>query len=268
MGERALPSGLRIERTERGGATVATLWLDRPERMNALSAEMWEGLSAAFDELRGDGSVRVVVLRSACDKAFCTGLDLGAGVGSGDGGLRAMVRRYQRTFDAIEDHPAPVVAVLHGHVLGGGLELAMACDLRICADDASLGLTEARVGLIPADGGTQRLAKYVGLGRAKLLVLTGDRIDARRALAWGLVENVVPRVELEAAVGALVDKLLRAAPLSQLHSKALIRRSFELTRDEGGELEADSVSALAQTRDLVEGISAFFERRPPRWAGR
>jgi enoyl-CoA hydratase/carnithine racemase len=236
--------------------------------MNALSAEMWDGLEAAFEALRAEKDVRLVVVRSSCERAFCTGLDLAGGAATNAGGLDATVRRYQRIFDAIEDHPVPVLAALHGYVLGGGLELAMACDLRLAADDALLGLTEARVGLIPADGGTQRLAKYVGFGRAKYMVLTGERIDANVALQWGLIDIVAARSELEAALAKLEEKLLRAAPLAQRHAKELVRRSFEWTRAEGGEQEAGSVSVLLHSRDVLEGMSAFLEKRPPRWAGR
>ena len=255
-------SGVRVERA----GEVATVWLDRSERMNALDAEMWNGLERAFVELGEARDVRVVLVRSACERAFCTGLDLSSGA-IDEGGLRATVRRYQRIFDAVEDHPTPVVAVLHGHVLGGGLELAMACDLRVCAEDASLGLTEARVGLIPADGGTQRLSKYVGYGRAKRMLLTGMRIDAQRALAWGLVDEVAPRAGLPAAVDTLVAELVRAAPLAQRAIKKLVRGSFESTRERGSEAEADVACQLATSRDLVEGFTAFMQKRIPAWRG-
>lgn len=254
-------SGVRVDVKQ-----VATVWLDRPERLNALDGEMWNGLERAFANLATAGGVRVVVVRSACERAFCTGLDLSSGA-IDNGGLRATVRRYQRIFDAIEDHPTPVVAALHGHVLGGGLELAMACDLRVCADDASLGLTEARVGLIPADGGTQRLAKYVGLGRAKRMLLTGMRLAAQRALEWGLVDEVVSRADLGSAVDKLVADLLHAAPLSQRAIKRLVRASYEVPRERGGEAEADVACELATSRDLIEGFSAFMQKREPEWRG-
>jgi enoyl-CoA hydratase/carnithine racemase len=262
----ASEQGVRIERSEIDGSQIATVWLDRPERMNALSPEMWDGLAKAFVALRDQPEVRLVLLRSTCEKAFCAGLDLGGG-GVGPDGLRAMVRRYHKIFDDLEDHPAPVVAVLHGHVLGGGLEMAMSCDIRIAADDVMLGLTEAKVGLIPADGGTQRLAKYVGLGRAKYMILTGEKVNATRALEWGLVEEVVPRAGLDEAVTVLAQKLVRAAPLSQRHCKSLVRRSFELPREGGGDAEADAVVALSTSRDLIEGMKAFMQKRPPKWRG-
>jgi enoyl-CoA hydratase len=257
-------SGVRVDVDVTGAA--ATVWLDRPERMNALDAAMWNGLEKAFAHLAGARDVRVVVVRSACERAFCTGLDLSSGA-IDEGGLRATVRRYQRIFDAVEDHPTPVVAVLHGHVLGGGLELAMACDLRVCAADAVLGLTEARVGLIPADGGTQRLAKYVGVGRAKRMLLTGMRIDAARALDWGLVEEVVSRADLAATVDTLVAELVRAAPLAQRAIKHLVRTSFEAPRERGGSAEAEAACELAGSRDLAEGFTAFMEKRQPVWRG-
>jgi 2-oxoglutaroyl-CoA hydrolase len=228
---------------------------------------MWKALREGFTALRDEREVRAVFIRSACETAFCAGLDLG-GSGMSPGGLRETIREYHATFDAMEDHPTPVVAVLHGHTLGGGMEMAMACDIRLAAEDTVMGLTEARVGLIPADGGTQRLAKYVGLGRAKYMILTGDKIDAQKAYAWGLIDELVPREGLAKAVQSLGERLVRCAPLSQLHCKKLIRKSFEMTRDQGEDGEADAVMALAQSRDLIEGMTAFMQKRPPQWKGK
>ncbi len=263
---------IRVEHSAIEDARVATVWLDRPDRLNGLCEEMWRGLRSSFEALRGEIDVRVVFVRSTCDRAFCVGLDLtaqrmpdtsGAAIG-----LEDVIRGYQAIFDMIEDHPVPVVAALHGYVLGGGLELAMACDLRVAADDAQLGLPEAHIGFIAASGGTQRLPKYVGLGRAKYMLLTGERIGAEKALAWGLVDDVVSRTSMEARLEALTHTLLRGAPRSHAAAKELARRSYDLSRDAGGEAEAAALAALASTEDVIEGFGAFIQKRPPRWTGR
>jgi 2-oxoglutaroyl-CoA hydrolase len=219
-------------------------------------------LSAVFDELDRDDAIRFVVLAGA-DGAFTAGGDIA-------GFLERSpweVSQLARNIAAAERCSKPVIARLEGYVLGVGLELALACDFRIAAEDVQLGFPEVTIGMIPGSGGTQRLARLIGLGRAKDIVLRGRRVGADEALSLGLVTRVVPGSELDAAVAELVEELSRHSPLALAMAKRVLNAAYEGPLQLGLELEGLAYGLLRQTHDFREGVEAFGEKRPPEFTG-
>ena len=252
--------GLRLERD----GDVATITLDVPEKMNRVSMPARDRLAGLFDELGHDEAVRVIVLTGAGDQAFTAGGDI-------PGFLEREPEELSRlawNVAAAERCPKPVIAKLRGYALGVGLELALACDFRVAADDAELGLPEVKLGMIPGSGGTQRLARLIGLGRAKDMVMRGRRIGAAEALAAGLVTEVVPAAELDAAVTRLVDELRALSPLALALAKRVLNLAYEAPLATGLELEGLAYGLLRSSHDFREGVEAFGEKRPPRFEGR
>lgn len=254
-----------VERDDHGAAWVT---LSRPEARNALSKATNEALTRVADELGRDPSVRVVVLTGAGDKAFCAGADLKErkGVSAADTG--PYVDAISGAIDAWARMPKVTLCALNGGAFGGGMELALACDLRIAADTATLGLTEVRLGIMPGAGGTQRLPRLIGVAAAKELILLGKRIDAARALALGLVSEVVPLAGLRDRAAALAEELAGCAPLSLAMAKSAIDRGVEVGLDEGLRIERACYDVTLFTDDRNEGLRAFAEKRPPRFTGR
>jgi 2-oxoglutaroyl-CoA hydrolase len=252
--------GLRLERD----ADVATITLDVPEKMNRLSMPARDQLAALLDELGRDEAVRVIVLTGAGDRAFTAGGDI-------PGFLEREPEELSRlawNVAAAERCPKPVIAKLRGYALGVGLELALACDFRIAAEDAELGLPEVKLGMIPGSGGTQRLARLIGLARAKDMVMRGRTIDAAEALAVGLVTEVVPAADLDAAVARLIDELRALSPLALATAKRVLNLAYEAPLATGLELEGLAYGLLRSSHDFREGVEAFDEKRPPRFEGR
>jgi 2-oxoglutaroyl-CoA hydrolase len=252
--------GLRLERE----ADVATITLDVPEKMNRLSMPARDQLAALLDELGHDEAVRVIVLTGAGDRAFTAGGDI-------PGFLEREPEELSRlawNVAAAERCPKPVIAKLRGYALGVGLELALACDFRIAAEDAELGLPEVKLGMIPGSGGTQRLARLIGLARAKDMVMRGRTIDAAEALAVGLVTEVVPAADLDAAVARLIDELRALSPLALATAKRVLNLAYEAPLATGLELEGLAYGLLRSSHDFREGVEAFDEKRPPRFEGR
>jgi len=246
---------------------VGWILLNRPEKLNAISPEMLEELSAALRELEGDELIRVVVITGS-GRAFSAGADVTAFSGVNPVSSYIYSRRFQEVLNMIERMPKPVVAAINGYALGGGLELAMACDMRIASENAMLGQPEINIGLIPGAGGTQRLSRLVGRGRAKELVMLGDPIPAVEAERIGLVNRVVPLDRLESEVRALARKLAEKPPIALMAAKAAISLGSDYPLDIGLVLEASLFSMLFSTEDLVEGVSAFLQRRKPEFRGR
>ena len=252
--------GFRVERDP--GRAVATMTLDVPGKLNRVSMAARDQLSAVFAELDADEAVRFVVLTGAGGQ-FTAGGDIAGFMERSPW----QVSQLARNVAAPERCSKPVIAGLEGYVLGIGLELALACDFRIAADDVQLGLPEVTIGMIPGSGGTQRLARMIGLGRAKDLVMRGRRVAADEALALGLVTRVVPRDELDGAVGSLVDELSAHSPLALAMAKRVLNTAYDAPLHVGLELEGLAYGFLRQTHDFREGVEAFVEKRRPEFRG-
>ncbi len=255
-------------RTEQDGP-VAVVVLDNPP-VNALSAALLDELEETLVRLDADADTRAIVVRGAGGRAFVAGADIKEfpalrSAGTADGGSP---RGIQRVGVRIEQLRTPVVAAIHGFCLGGGLELALACDLRVAAEDAQLGQPEIKLGLIPGGGGTQRLPRLVGPGRALLLNLTGEPISGRQAYEWGLVEQVVPAAEVFDAALALARTLAQRSPHALAVVKEVARATRDLPLEEGLAREAEAFMRCLASEDGAEGVSAFIEKREPRWTGR
>ena len=253
--------------TERRDA-VALVTLDNPP-MNALSAGLLDELEAEIDALDGDADVRAIVLRGAGERAFVAGADIkefpALRETASEGGSARGIQRLGHRMDAAS---TPFVAAIHGYCLGGGLELAMCCDVRVCSDNATLGQPEIQLGLIPGGGGTQRLPRLVGHGRAMFLNLTGDFVDAETAYGWGLVERVVPAGELDDAAVAIADRIASRSPHAVAVLRELARTTRDLPLEEGLRREADAFVRCLRSDDGAEGVAAFIEKRPPTFTGR
>jgi 2-oxoglutaroyl-CoA hydrolase len=253
--------GFRVERDAGGG--VATITLDVPGKLNRVPLAARAQLAGVFDELGADDAVRAVVVGGA-GGAFTAGGDIAAFLEASPEELS----RLAWNVAAAERCPKPVVARIDGYCLGVGLELALACDFRVCSDDAQLGLPEVGLGMIPGSGGTQRLARLVGLGRAKDVVMRRKRISARDALAWGLVSEVVPAAELDAAVERVLADLADLSPLALAMAKRVLNHVYDGPLHVGLELEGLAYGLLRSTHDFREGVEAFGEKRKPSFEGR
>ncbi len=254
--------------TEHEGA-VALVTIDNPP-MNALSAALVAELESEVDRLDNDPNTRAVVLRGAGERAFVAGADIKEfpalrASGGGEGGAARGLHELGHRLDAAG---IPFVAAIQGFCLGGGLELAMCCDVRVCADDAKLGQPEIKLGLIPGGGGTQRLPRLVGIGRANLLNLGGEFIDAETAYAWGLVERVVPADGLIAAATSIAAGFAAQSPHAVAVVRELARTTRDLSLEEGLRREADGFRRCLLSEDGQEGVAAFIEKRPPTFSGR
>ncbi len=254
--------GFRVALAEERGVTTITL--DVPEKMNRVSMAAREQLAAVFAELGDDDRVRAVVLTGAGDKAFTAGGDIAGFMERSPEHLS----RLAWNVAAAERCPKPVIARIRGYCLGVGLELALACDFRVAAEDAELGLPEIGLGMIPGSGGTQRLARLIGLGRAKDVIMRRRRISAADALAWGLVSDVVPADELDAAVDRVIDDLLPLSPLALAMAKRVLNHAYDGPLPVGLELEGLAYGLLRSSDDFREGVAAFDDKRTPRFTGR
>ena len=250
--------------TARDGVGVLQITLSRPERLNALGVAMTEAL---LEALGGAGDATVLVLRGA-GRAFSAGADLKERRAMGADARRAHNRAINAAADALAALPMPTIAALNGLALGGGCELALACDLRIASADAVIGLTEARIGAIPGAGGTQRLPRLVGTAAALEMMFTAEPVAAPRALAMGLVNQVVPAERLEAEVARIAALIATRAPGAVALLKRVVRQGMEASLDGGLALERDSLAAVLGSADYAEGLAAFAEKRSPRFGRR
>jgi len=247
---------------------VALITINRPKVLNALNRRTLEELDACVREVIADEAVRVVILTGAGEKAFVAGADINelaqlTPVAGRDYGLFG-----QSVLDRIEAAPKPFIAAVNGFALGGGCELAMACHLRIASENARLGQPEVKLGIIPGYGGTQRLARLVGKGRALQLVMSGEPIAAEQALKIGLVNEVVPLPDLIPEAEALAKKIAANAPLAVRFALEAVNRGLEMPLAEGLYLEATLFSLCCTTEDMKEGTKAFLEKRPAKFTGR
>ncbi len=258
-------SDLSLVLTERDGA-VATLTINRPDKRNALSTAVRQAFLAAFQPLVDDPSVRVIVLTGAGEKAFVAGADIAEfEARSPVEQFRAM--RAPSPLEAIERSPKPVIAAINGYCLGGGLELAMACDFRIAAQHALLGQPEINLGIIPGGGGTQRLPRLVGLGDAMRMILTGEPIDAAEALRIGLVQEVVPAPALLPRVREVAGRIAQKSPVALAAAREATRAALQTPLAEGLRVETGLYLLAFASADKGEGVRAFLEKRAPQFTG-
>jgi len=247
---------------------IAYVTLNRPKVLNALNHRTWADLNTAFTDARDDDAVRGVILTGAGDKAFIAGADISelAHVTAVD--AQASSRFGQVVLDLIENLGKPVIAAVNGFALGGGCETAMACTLRVTSEHAKFGQPEVRLGLIPGGGGTQRLPRLVGKGRALKLILSGDIISAQEAYRIGLVDEVVPGPELMPRAEAILKQILANAPLAIRFALEAVHKGLEASQAEGLSLEASLFGLCAGTEDKREGTQAFLQKRTPQFQGR
>lgn len=246
---------------------VRRITVNRPDKLNALNAATLDALHEAFRAVAADDTVRVVVLTGAGPKAFVAGADIAEMNTLTPVQGRDFALRGQRMMRFVEKMPKPVIAMVNGFALGGGLELAMCCHLRIAADTAKVGQPEINLGLIPGFGGTQRLLRLAGRAATLELCLLGSPIDAQRAFALGIVNRVVPAAELEAETMKLAEQMASAAPLALRGSLDCINVGGECGIEEGLEYEAAQFGLMFSTQDMREGTTAFLERRKPSFQG-
>ena len=246
---------------------IAWIYLNRPERLNALNMEMIKELSQVLDELELNDKIRVLII-TGTERAFCAGADITAFQGVTPFLGAVYVRRFQELFNKIELYTKPVIAALNGYTVGGGLELSMACDFRIASELAELGQPEINLGLIPGAGGTQRLPRLIGEGKAKEMIYTGERIPAKEALNLRLVNKVVPHDELLNEARRFALKLSEKPPLSLLAAKYAVKFGLESNLWSGLALESSLFGLLFSTEDFIEGVSAFLEKRKPKFKGK
>jgi enoyl-CoA hydratase len=251
----------------REGGAVATIQLNRPEKKNSLNARMRTEMETLLHDLAQNIGIRAVVITGG-DEIFCAGADISEieGTPSAEAAYKH-AREFQLLFDQVEGLPQPVIAAVSGWALGGGCELALAADFRIASETARFGLPEIKIGAFPGGGGTQRLARLVGVAKAKEMILTGDPITAQQALASGLVTRVVEKGQLMESALQLAEKLAALPRLALQASKMLINRSQEVDLATGLEFEARTFGGIAHTHDLAEGTKAFLEKRKPNFTG-
>ena len=252
-----------IEKREK----VAIITINRPDKLNALNSKVHTEGVAALEELRKDDSVRVVVITGAGEKSFIAGADISEFAGQTPVTQRNLF--HEKTFfNSIDTFPKPVIAMINGFCLGGGNELALACDIRIASENARFGQPEINLGIMCGGGGTQRLTNLIGEGRAMEIILTGDMIDAPTALQFGLVNHVYPLAKLETKTMELANKIAEKAPIALQLSNEAVKFASKSNLDEGLRREVDLFAICFSTEDKAEGVAAFLEKRKPNFKGR
>ncbi len=247
---------------------LAWITLARPEKLNVFNRVLLEELERVLDELRLNAAVRVLLITGAGDKAFAAGADIGELAALEPLAGRDHALRGQALFRRLELFPKPVLAVINGLALGGGLELALSCSFRLAAESARLGQPEVKLGIIPGYGATQRLPRLIGSGPALEMLLAGEPISAAEGLRLGLINRVVPAAELRASAEALALKIAANPPWALRLCLEAVRQGMEMNLAEGLQLEASLFALACNSEDMREGTRAFLEKRPPRFTGR
>jgi len=247
---------------------IAYVTLNRPKVLNALSQRTWEDLRAAFEDARDDAAVRGVILTGAGDKAFIAGADISELAHVTSVEAEKSSSYGQEVLNLVENLGKPVIAAINGYALGGGCETAMACTIRVAVENAKFGQPEVTLGLIPGGGGTQRLPRLVGKGRALQLILSGGMINAQEAYRIGLVNEVVPAADLITRAEAILKQIFSVAPLAVKYSLEAVNKGLETSQAEGLSLEASLFGICAGTEDKKEGTQAFLEKRKPQFQGK
>ncbi len=252
---------------ERDGE-IAVVTINRPQALNALNDSVVTELRQAFEELGKDDGIRVIILTGAGEKAFVAGADIGELAQCDTLGGIQTARKGQHLMFQIQWHNKPVIAAVNGFALGGGCEIAMACDIRIASDKSKFGQPEVNLGIIPGYGGTQRLPRLVGMGKAKELIFTGDMVDAQEALRIGLVDKVVPAGDLMKEAKEMAKKIASKGPVAVRLAKQAINFGANVDLSSGCIYEADQFGIVCTTEDKVEGTKAFLEKRKAEFKGR
>lgn len=247
---------------------IAVITLNRPEAANSLSKQMIQDLRKVLQELKADQAIRVIVITGAGDKAFCAGADLKERQGMSESETKETVRLIGTVINEVEALPQPVIAALNGGAFGGGLELALASDLRIGVIEATYGLTETSLAIIPGAGGTQRLPRLVGPGKAKEMIYMAKRLTAEEAKEIGILEYVVSRSELFAKAIEIATAMAKNGPLALIQAKKAINKGLEVDLATGLKIEELAYQALIPTKDRLEGLKAFTEKRLPEYIGK
>jgi enoyl-CoA hydratase/carnithine racemase len=254
-------SSVLVDRLETGAVEI---WLNRPERLNALGVEMVATLLKVVGDAVAAGATALVICGKG--RGFCAGADLKERQTMPEADRHAHNRAINAAVNAVEAAPVPTIAVINGIAMGGGLELALGCDIRIAAESAQLGLTEARIGAIPGAGGTQRLPRLVGISRALDMMYTGEPVSARKALDIGLVNACVADQELDSAVKRYMDVLGSRSPATTRTLKKTVYEGVQTTLRDGLEIERNAVKTILGSADYAEGLAAFAEKRPPKFS--
>jgi enoyl-CoA hydratase/carnithine racemase len=251
---------------------IAFVTFNRPESMNAVNRQMARDLVDACKQIEDDNGIRIAIFTGAGEKAFSAGMDLKERAETGSSPIERRAQKLSATIHtqsrAVAAVTKPTIAAIRGYCVGGGLEFALACDMRVAAEDAKLGLAEVKRGLIPGAGGTQRLARTVGVAKALEICLTGDTVSGVEALRLGLTNITVPAGEVMKAAEDLAHRILKGAPMSVLFIKEAIKKGIDLSMDEGFRLESDLSALVGTTEDSKEGPRAFAEKRAPVWKGK
>src|SRR3954469_24833818 len=247
---------------------IAYVTVNRPKVLNALNTPTWKDLGSAFEDARDDSAIRGVILTGAGDKAFIAGADISELAHVAAFEAEQSSRFGQGVLDLIEDLGKPVIAAVNGFALGGGCETAMACTIRLAVDSAKFGQPEVKLGLVPGGGGTQRLPRLVGKGRALQLILSGEMISAQEAYRIGLVNEIVPAADLVPRAEAILNKIASNAPIAVKFALEAANKGLDTSQGEGLLLEASYFGLCAATEDKKEGTTAFLEKRAPQFRGR
>jgi enoyl-CoA hydratase/3-hydroxyacyl-CoA dehydrogenase len=247
---------------------IGWITLNRPHRLNTLNGDMVDEMHSVLDDFEADKEVKCIVITGAGDKAFSAGADVTAFQGLTPATAVEASAKGQALYSRLEKIGKPVIASLNGYALGGGLEMAIACDFRIASENAEMGQTESNLGLIPGWGGTQRLVRIIGLPKAKELIMLGNRITAEEAAKIGLVTKVVPKAKLQEETVALARKLADGPPVALRLAKETINFGTQVPLDIGLKLEAEAFGIALSTKDVMEGVSAFMSKRKPEFKGK
>ena len=246
---------------------IATITLNRPEAANAFSKQMLFELQETLAGIKFDQTIRTVIITGSGEKVFCAGADLKERSTMSTVEVRQTVSLIRHVVDEVEIMPIPVIAAINGAAFGGGLELALACDIRVAADTAKVGLTETSLAIIPGAGGTQRLPRLIGTGKAKELIYTAKRVDAFEAKELGIIEHVVPIEELFNKALEIATKITENGPIAVSQAKQAINKGIEVDLQTGLEIEKMAYAITIPTKDRIEGLTAFKEKRKPVYKG-
>ncbi|XAR70516.1 Methylglutaconyl-CoA hydratase [Bertholletia excelsa] len=263
----SVPDCVKLRRLSDSDSGIVEVNLDRPEAKNAIGKDMLRGLQLSFEALNRDLSANVILICSSVPRVFCAGADLKERKKMSSSEVGAFVKSLRSTFSYLEAIRVPTIAVIEGAALGGGLEMALSCDLRICGEDAILGLPETGLAIIPGAGGTQRLPRLVGRSVAKELIFTGRRVGGRDAVLMGLVNHCVPSGEAHSKALEVARNIHEKGPLALKMAKQAINEGLELDMTSALELEEDCYGQLLDTNDRLEGLAAFAEKRKPVYKG-